>query len=48
LGLLETFKKKIMINELIDENIIGIKLVCEGETIDYSLESRINNMRANI
>jgi F-type H+-transporting ATPase subunit delta len=44
----KTFNKKVMINELIDENIIGIKLVCEGETIDYSLESRINKMRVNI
>ena len=44
----KTFNKKIIINELIDENIMGIKLVCEGETIDYSLESRINKMRTNI
>lgn len=44
----KSFNKKIIINELIDENIMGIKLVCEGETIDYSLESRINKMRTNI
>ena len=41
-------KKKIVINEIIDKNINGIKIIALGKTIDYSLETRINNMRFSI
>ena len=37
--------KKIELDEIIDESIKGIKLECEGKTLDYSLDSRLSNMR---
>ena len=40
--------KKIELNEIIDENMKGIKIVCENKTIDYTIESRISNMRLSI
>lgn len=42
------FKKNIELNEIVDSNCIGIKLVCENKTIDYTIESRINTMRLSI
>ena len=44
----EKLKKKIVLKEIIDENVCGIKITTNGNTIDYSLESRINNMRFSI
>ena len=38
----------IELNEIVDENTNGIKIVCGNKTIDYTLESRINNMRLSI
>lgn len=40
--------KSVVLKEIIDEEIIGIKIEALGSTIDYSLESRINNMRFSI
>ena len=40
--------KKVVLNEIIDKNIAGIKIIADGKTIDYSLENRINNMRFSI
>lgn len=42
------FNKSIELNEVVDSNYLGIKLVCENKTIDYTIESRINNMRLSI
>jgi len=40
--------KTIVLNEIVDSNISGIKIVCDNKTIDYTIESRINNMRLSI
>ena len=40
--------KTIELNEIIDSNTTGIKIVYNNKTIDYTLESRINNMRLSI
>ena len=37
--------KNIELNEIIDSNTSGIKIVCENKTIDYTVESRISNLR---
>ena len=42
------FKKSIELNEIIDVNSLGIKIVCGNKTIDYTIEARINNMRLSI
>ena len=42
------FNKSIELNEIVDINSLGIKLVCENKTIDYTIEARINNMRLSI
>ena len=44
----KTLNKTIEINEIIDNEIKGIKLICDGKTLDYSLTSRINNMRYSL
>ncbi|MCR5307690.1 MAG: F0F1 ATP synthase subunit delta, partial [bacterium] len=41
-------KKEIELNEIVDASYIGIKIVYNNKTIDYTLESRINNMRLSI
>ena len=40
--------KKIVLKEIIDESINGIKIISNGSTIDYSLDSRINNIRFSL
>ncbi len=40
--------KNIELNEIIDSNTSGIKIVCENKTIDYTVESRISNLRLSI
>ena len=42
------FNKKIVLNEIVDDSYIGIKIEYENKTIDYTVESRINNMRLSI
>jgi ATP synthase F1 delta subunit len=41
-------KKEIELNEIVDASYIGIKIVYNNKTIDYTLEARINNMRLSI
>lgn len=41
-------EKTIELNEIVDSNTSGIKIVCENKTIDYTVEARINNMRLSI
>ena len=40
--------KKIELNEIVDANTSGIKIICDNKTIDYTVEARINNMRLSI
>ena len=40
--------KTIVLNEFVDSSYNGIKIVSDNKTIDYTLESRINNMRLSI
>lgn len=42
------FKKNILLDEIVDSSYLGIKLVCENKSIDYTIENRINNMRLSI
>ena len=40
--------KTIILNEFVDSSYNGIKIICDNKSIDYTLESRINNMRLSI
>ena len=44
----KTLDKKVELNEIIDEEIKGIKLICDGKTLDYSINSRLDNMRFSL
>jgi len=44
----KTLNKTVELNEIIDSEIKGIKLICDGKTLDYSIDSRINNMRFSL